>query len=366
MFGKFLKLAGVFLIASTLLAGAGHVFAAEAPGTGPETAFTVPSGPVSIPAGGELWFAFAYDGDGSQINIDMSGNFQSPTHKAPLTQFAIWTSEEVRQRSLGESVTPIGAGAVNSYNNNPDMIWTSNFNAWGTYYVVVDQSTLAPGTFQLTVTGSGVSVAGQPMPSSAAAPTTAPVASVPATAAPAPSAPVTSTAAPAPSLPMTSTASSVVSVPMTATAVPAASAPVSSTAAPAASAPVTGTLAPGAGPDNAISTAKGWVPTASGSVTWYSFQYAGDGSQVTIDMQVYPATAAGFAVWTPQNLQTMLAGQVVTPIGLGSASNSNKPNDLLWSGSFLKPGTYYVLVAQDGPPGGYNLQISGSGVNATH
>jgi hypothetical protein len=82
-------------------------------------------------------------------------------------------------------------------------------------------------------------------------------------------------------------------------------------------------------------------------------------------MQVYPVAAAGFAVWTPQNLQTMRGGQVVSPIGLGSV-NPNKANDLIWSGSFLTPGTYYVLVAQNGPPGGYNLQITGSGVNFAH
>ena len=103
------------------------------------------------------------------------------------------------------------------------------------------------------------------------------------------------------------------------------------------------------------------MQTAQGAATWYAFQYRGDGSPITVDMQVNPAAAAGFAVWTPQSVQTMQGGQLVIPIGLG-AINPNEADDLIWTGSLHQPGTYYVLVAQSGPPGSYNLTITGSGV----
>jgi hypothetical protein len=334
MFGKVLKLAGVLLVAGTLLANTGPVLAAEAPGTGPETAFSVPAGMVTIPAGGEHWFAFSYAGDGSQIYVDMGGNWLWPGHRRRATQFTVWTPANVQARSIGQAVTPVGAGDVNSYTSNPDQVWSGSFNLPGAYYVVVDQYPLATGSFQLKVTGSGVYSAGQPMPSSAAAATPAPAASA--------------VAAPAP-----------------AEAAPSVSVSMTSTAAPGVSAPLTSTVPSGAGPNYAINGAQGWVTTVPGSTTWYAFQYAGDGSQVTIDMQVYPSTTASFAVWTPANLQAMQAGQSVTPIGAGSANPFNA-NDLLWSGSFNTSGTYYVLVAQSAAPGGYDLRITGSGVAFGH
>jgi hypothetical protein len=313
MLGKLLKLAGVLLVAGSLLVGAGPTLADEAPGTGPELAFSVPAGTVSIPAGGELWFAFSYIGDGSQILVDMGGNPQ-------LTTFAIWTPAQVQTRSMNQSVTPIGKGGFNTYTSNPDQVWNGSFNAKGTYYVVVDQDSSAPGSFQLTVTGSGVYAAGQPMPSSSAV-----------------GAPVLAANAVAESAPVAAAAS----VPT----------------------PAISTVASGSGPNNAITAAKGWVTTTPGATTWYAFQYYGDNltnPQVTIHMLVYPSAAASYAVWTPANLQTTLSGQSVTPVGLGSASPNNA-NDLVWSGSFNLAGTYYVVVTQ-GEPGGYNLQITDSGV----
>ena len=40
-----------------------------------------------------------------------------------------------------------------------------------------------------------------------------------------------------------------------------------------------------------------------GTNTWYAFQYAGDKWQILIDLQVSPANAATFTMWTPQNAQ---------------------------------------------------------------
>ncbi len=155
---------------------------------------------------------------------------------------------------------------------------------------------------------------------------------------------------------------------------------------PAVSAAATPTITvpSGNGPDAARSAPSGWISTVVGTRTWYAFHYAGDQSQVAIEMQVYPESSASFTVWTPQNLQALQAGQTVSPVGSGSANpfthnhnqfpcvpgfgrclpNLGNANDLLWSGSFYFPGTYYVVVAQSAPPGGYSLTIIGSGVSA--
>jgi hypothetical protein len=134
-------------------------------------------------------------------------------------------------------------------------------------------------------------------------------------------------------------------------------------------APVTSNVATGTGPNNAIIGGKGWVTTRPGATTWYAFWYAGDGSQITVHMFVYPSSAANYTVWTPQNLQAYLASYVVSgstsPVGIGSA-NPNNGNDIRWSGSFITQGTYYVVVSQGRTPGGYNLQITGSGVAFGH
>ncbi len=160
----------------------------------------------------------------------------------------------------------------------------------------------------------------------------------------------------------------------------------------AAEAPATGPELPAAatsanGPDTALSAPSGWVSTVQGTRTWYAFQYAGDKSQISIQMQVYPSSAASFTVWTPQNAQGWRQGQTVTPVGAGSpgtvtsGSNplecrpvagssllqcppapTNNLNELVWSGNFNSPGIYYVVVAQSGPPGGYNLTVTGTGV----
>jgi hypothetical protein len=233
---------------------------------------------------------------------------------------------------MNQSVTNVGAGSVMSYTSNPDQVWNGSFNTKGTYYVVVDQNSSGPGTFRLSVTGSGVYTAGQPMPASSPA---APAA--PAAAAPAASAPMTTTVTAAP------------------TAV-----------APAASAPVTSTVAAGTGPANAITSPKGWVTTTPGATTWYAFSYLGDGSQITVHMFVYPSSAASYTVWTPQDLLSSQSGWTLggstSPVGIGSP-NPNNGNDIMWSGSFITSGTYYVVVSQGKTPGGYNLQITGSGVS---
>jgi hypothetical protein len=118
----------------------------------------------------------------------------------------------------------------------------------------------------------------------------------------------------------------------------------------------------GSGPESALAPAGHWMPLAVGQETWYSFNYAGDGSQILARMGVSPADSATFSVWTPANVQQRAQGATVTPIGQGAANNAFG-GDLVWTGNFNVPGTYYIVVDQAGStPGYYALTVSGSGV----
>jgi hypothetical protein len=358
-------IAGMLLVATVPVLGTGMAFAAEAPAPGPElavasppangpdTAFSTPSGWVSTVQGANTWYAFQYAGDKSQILIDMQ------VYPSNAASFTVWTPQNAQGWRQGQTVTPVGAGSPSTLisssplecqpvggssllqcpprptNNLNNLIWSGDFNSPGIYYVVVAQSG-PPGGYNVTVAGTGVATAGTP-------------AQAPATATPAPQA----TSTPAPAL--------------------------------GAATPATSTVPSGNGPDTALSVPGGWVTAVQGANTWYAFGYAGDKSQILIDMQVSPAGAATFTVWTPQNAQGWRQGQIVTPVGAGSPnplngsnplqcqpvggssllqcpSQSPNQNDLVWSSNFNSPGTYYVVVAQSGPPGGYDLTVTGTGV----
>ena len=119
----------------------------------------------------------------------------------------------------------------------------------------------------------------------------------------------------------------------------------------------------GSGPESALAPAGKWMPLAVGQETWYTFNYAGDGSQILARMGVDPAGSATFSVWTPANVQQRAQGGTVTPIGQGAA-NDLFGGDLVWTGNFNLPGAYYVVVDQAGStPGNYALTVSGSGVS---
>jgi TolB protein len=120
----------------------------------------------------------------------------------------------------------------------------------------------------------------------------------------------------------------------------------------------------GTGPENALTPASDWQALSKGDIVWYVFQYAGDGSQVDIRLQVEPAGGAKFAVWTPQGIRDRGLGLEANPIGRGS-TDPHAAGSLVWTGSFNTRGAYYVVVEFDGNQPGksyYLLEIRGSGV----
>jgi TolB protein len=151
---------GPFVISILLViavAMAGTVTVVAAGGTGPDDA-RVPSGEwESIEAGEEHWYAFQYQGDGSQIQVLLEA---VPEEGA---SFSVWTPEEARRWRAGSEVEPIGRGSPDPAAPGK-LVWTGRFNDKGTYYAVIESSTGQPGTtyYLLTVSGDGVWLSASP------------------------------------------------------------------------------------------------------------------------------------------------------------------------------------------------------------
>lgn len=121
----------------------------------------------------------------------------------------------------------------------------------------------------------------------------------------------------------------------------------------------------GAGPDDAQVPPGDWEQLSAGQSPWYAFYYAGDASQITVRVQVEPPTGVTFAVWTPEGIRNWRLGLEAEPIGRGSP-DPNAAGNLVWSGSFNVPGTYYVAVEHAGSqpgPSYYLLEIDGDGIS---
>jgi hypothetical protein len=127
---------------------------------------------------------------------------------------------------------------------------------------------------------------------------------------------------------------------------------------------------PGSGPDQALPlpSDRDYV-LIEGQRAWFAFQYSGDGSQILVDLRATPEDSAKFAVYTTGNTATPVgrgSQQIITRV-LADGTVEEKPlygGDLIWSGSFRSPGTYYVTVDQAGPsPSTITLGINGSGVS---
>ena len=106
------------------------------------------------------------------------------------------------------------------------------------------------------------------------------------------------------------------------------------------------------------------MPLTNGQQVWYTFNYDGGDTAILVRMGVSPSNSTTFSVWTaPENVRKWAAGEKPAPIGSG-VKNDQFGGDLIWTGSFKFPGTYYVLVEQTGrTAGSYMLDVSGKGVS---
>ena len=118
------------------------------------------------------------------------------------------------------------------------------------------------------------------------------------------------------------------------------------------------------GPDVARAPVADWQPLPAGESHWYAFNYAGDGSQISAQLQVEPAGSAGFVLWTPDQIYHWGLGEYVEPVGRSSAAPSSGGHQS-WSGNFRSAGTYYIVVEHTGKQpvvSYYLLTVDGDGV----
>ena len=74
-----------------------------------------------------------------------------------------------------------------------------------------------------------------------------------------------------------------------------------------------------------------WLgPLGVGQQIWYAFQYAGDDSQILVDMQAKPGNGATFSIWTPADVANWAAGNKPDPVGHGSSDITS--TGVTWSG----------------------------------
>lgn len=304
-----LALAVLLAVSAVVLPGSSVAFGA-AGGTGPADAL-MPAGEwMPLAVGQQVWYAFNYDGGGTAVLVRMGA---SPSGSAG---FSVWTPENVAQWVAGEKPDPIGSGATSDLFGN-DLIWTGSFTFPGTYYVRVEQTGQTPGFYALSVSGKGVSF--PPAKAETVAAKTAPMAK--------PAQDEKEAAA------------------------------VAAKEARAKKAPPAPAAKAGTGPDDALTPTGEWAPLAKGQQVWYALPQDGGGSAVLARMAVDPKNTAGFKILTPDQVRLWAAGQKFDPVGRGAASDAFG-GDLVWTGSFKTPGTYYIVVEQTGPnAGGYNLSV---------
>jgi hypothetical protein len=217
--------------------------------------------------------------------------------------FSVWTLADLALWAATGEERPVGRGSVNNTLGG-DLFWTGHFNQAGTYYLVVESTSNVPAYYMPQISGAAVYVA----PATVAEATTV--------------APAASTVPLAKAVAATQPAKS------------------------------------GTGPADALTPSANWTPLAAGQWTWYAFQYAGDGSQVRVRLAVDPASPATFSVWTPANVARWVQDGTIVPIGRGSA-NRFFGDDLIWTGHFNTPGTYYVVVENaNATPSNYLLTIN--------
>ena len=297
------------LVASMLVFPGAIVALGSEGGTGPADAMSPTGEWMSLAVDQQVWYAFNYDGGDTAILVRMG---VSPSNSAT---FSVWTPENVRQWAAGEKPAPIGRGVKNDQFGG-DLVWTGSFEFPGTYFVLVEQTGRTAGSYMLSISGKGVSFP------------------------------------PAKGDKATAVAEASAAAPAAAKAAPAAK--------PAAAAkpmPAAAVTKVGVGPDDALTASGEWAPLAVGQKVWYAFPQDGGGSKVLVRMAADPKNSATFKILTPEQVRVWGAGQTYEPVGRG-ATDDAFGDDLVWTGSFKTPGTYYIVVEQAGAnAGGYKLSV---------
>jgi hypothetical protein len=116
----------------------------------------------------------------------------------------------------------------------------------------------------------------------------------------------------------------------------------------------------------AVPQGESYRQIAPGEMQWLSFRSEGEGDNilVTLDAALDDNGIGGltFKIFTPQNLREWMDGLEVNPVGRGSEQEVLDA-DLVWQGNFVNPGTYYIIVENQGStPNSYLLQATGDDI----
>ena len=73
-------------------------------GTGPGDALAASGQWLPLAVGQQVWYAFSYSGDGSEVTVDMT------VVPGDGATFAVWTPNEVAQSAVDDTIQPVGRG----------------------------------------------------------------------------------------------------------------------------------------------------------------------------------------------------------------------------------------------------------------
>jgi len=276
---------------------------------------------IPLADGEQQWYAFRDEGDDTPITIRMT---VVPTGGA---RFIVLTPSQANAWVRGETEAAVGQGTPAAVVNN-DLYWTGSFVQSGTYYVLVKSNQQGLSNYKLLMNGKRVSDpllsfawANPPMPTGAAI--------CPPTVEPISRSPLTTTIPLGNALPLA----------------------------------VTSTLT--SSPEDPLSPIGKQLTIAVGERHWYAFRDEGDDATIQIRADTTPDHCLTFQLWTTDQLRLWRLNETFRPVGQGTA-NALLKADLFWSGSFVKSGTYYVIVEHDrAQPDSctYRLTVTGDDVS---
>ncbi len=108
-------------------------------------------------------YRFDYLGDGSPIKVELT-----QTDPSSLV-VSIYTSDQIDAERRGDAVTPVGRGTPTRADT---LLWSGGFKIKGVYYVVVENRSSSAISYQMNITGDGVSGAARARPAWARTPST--------------------------------------------------------------------------------------------------------------------------------------------------------------------------------------------------
>ncbi len=281
----------------------------------PTTPYTPIDDWIPLQATEQHWYAFRDEGDDTAVTVRLKAE------PANRVNFRLFTATQIVDYIRGKRVTGVGASAAEPALGG-DAHWTGSFVQSGIYYILVQSDRLNERThttgysYRITVSGEKVSF------------------------------PLLSFTQPTPPTAdqIRCTHGDLQTSPPTINPVPQALA---------------------SSPEEPLAAVGRFVAIAPDARHWYAFRDEGDDAAIEIAADAIPADCLTFELWTPAQLGLWQRGEPFQPVGRGTP-NALLKADLFWTGSFVKSGTYYVVVELNPAFQGrctYQLHVTGRDVS---